>query len=241
MLRAVQAARQRRHQGDGRDDADDRPGAEAEAPLPRRVDRPGGGVPDQQEARQHQHAGVEGEEHVADGRRPVRAEPAQEAEHVAGRAVGVGEEAPVDGLRRCGLGRRHHGKAEPGEGEDHQQDREAGTGPAAPLPGTRSHGVAGPRAATAHTPGAAPAARLFQAPEQVRSRPQCLGEGAAELGGEQEAERTHGLSWRPPRGCRGRAGGASLPRRARARRRRWRRAARRCGSAASRASARPPA
>ena len=56
VLGAVHAARQRRHQGDGRDDADDRPGAEAEAPLTRGVDRAGGGVPDQEEPRQHEDA-----------------------------------------------------------------------------------------------------------------------------------------------------------------------------------------
>ena len=225
VLRAVQAARQRRHQGDGGNDADDRPGAEAEAPLPRRVDRAGGGVPDQQEARQHQHAGVEGEQHVADGRRPVRPQPAEEGEHVPGGAVGVGEEAAVDRLPERRLGRRDRGQGETGESHDEQQQCEAaraGRTDYAPLIYQR-------RPPPSHRP------------QQHGSRPHGIREGTAELGGEQEAERTHGLSWRRPRGWRGRGGGASPRRRARARRRRWRRAARRCGSAASRASARPPA
>ena len=50
VLGAVHAARQRRHQGDRRDDAHDRPGAEPETPLAGGVDDAGGGVPDQQEA-----------------------------------------------------------------------------------------------------------------------------------------------------------------------------------------------
>ena len=63
---------------------------------------------------------------------------------------------------------------------------------------------------------------------------------AAELGREQETdtragERAHGFSWRRPPGWRGREGGACPRSPARGRRRRWRRAARRCGSAASRA------
>ena len=258
MLRAVHAARQRRHQGDCRcHDADDRPGAEAEAPLPRGIDRAGGGVPDQQEARQHQDARVEGEEHVADGGRPVPAQPAQESQRVPGGAVGIGEEAAVDGLRERRLGRRHQCEAETGEGQDRQQQREARRH--APPPIRRPHAckIVRPREAGARHPVAAlyplavsgtllPAPgshppRLFQAPEQLRSGPQRLGERAAELGSEQEAEGTHGLSWRRRPGWRGRAGGASLRRSARASRHRWRPAARRCASAASRASARPPA
>ena len=108
----VETARQRRHQGDGGDDADNRPGAEADAALPRRVDGAGGGVTDQQEAGQHQHARVEGEQHVAHGREVVRAGPAQEGQHLPRRAVGVGEEAALDRLRRCRIRRRNrsHGK-----------------------------------------------------------------------------------------------------------------------------------
>ena len=112
VLRPVEPARQRRHQGDGRDDAHDRPGAKAEAALPRGIDGAGGGVPDQQEARQHQNAGIEGEQHVADGRGIVRPKPAQEGQHFAGRAVGVGEEAAIDGLRGGRIGRGDRGQTE---------------------------------------------------------------------------------------------------------------------------------
>ena len=257
MLRAVHAARQRRHQGDGRDDADDRPGAETEAPLPRGVDRAGGGVPDQQEARQHQHAGVEGEKHVADGRRPVRPQSAEEGEDVAGRAVAVGEEAAVDGLPERLLGRWDRGQGKPCKSQDKQEHREAGTAPGVLVPRARtrstrcSRSYGAPLLAAALHDFPVPGTVLpiseprpqcpFQSPEQCRSRPHGLRQRAAEIGGEQEAECAHGLSSRPPRGWRGRAGGASLRRRARARPRRWRRGARRCGSAASRASARPPA
>ena len=223
VLGAVHAARQRRHEGDGGDDAHDRPGAEAEAPLARGVHDAGGGVPDQEETGEHQHARVEGEEHVAHGGRPVPAEPAEEGEHVTRRPVGVGEEPTVDGLAECGLRRRHGSESESGEHKDQEQ---------------HDHGPCSDRRPIlAHPPLPRPSHPLRQAhrvPERIRER-------AAELGSEEEADGTHGLSWLRRPGWRGREDGASLPSPARGRRRRWRRAARRCGSAASRASARPPA
>ena len=69
VLGAVHAARQGRHQGYGNDHAHDRPGAEAEAALAGGVHRPGHHMPDQQKAREQQHAGIEREQHGAQRRR----------------------------------------------------------------------------------------------------------------------------------------------------------------------------
>ena len=72
VLGAVHAARKRRHQGDRHDDAHDRPGAEAETALAGGVHRTGHRMPDQQEAREQQNPGVEGEQHGAERRRAPR-------------------------------------------------------------------------------------------------------------------------------------------------------------------------
>ena len=222
VLGAVHAARQRRHQGDRRDDSDDRPGAEAEAPFARGVHDAGGGVPDQQETRQDQDAGVEREQHVADSGRPVPAEAAQEREHVAGRAVGVGKQPPVDRLPERRFGRRNGGQGEAAERQHQQQDRQTSRDDRRPFLSP------------------VPVPRLSQCSQQQGRIPPRVRKRAAELWREQEAERAHRLSWRPRAGWRGREGGACPPRRARAMPRRWRRASRPCASAASRASARPP-
>ena len=65
VLGAVHPARQRRHQGDGGNDAHDLPGAEAEPSLAGGIERAGHRVPDQQEPRQRQHTAIEDEQHVA--------------------------------------------------------------------------------------------------------------------------------------------------------------------------------
>ena len=176
VLGAVHAPRQRRHEGDGRDDAHDRPGAEAEAPLPSCVDDAGGCVPDEQETREHQHARVEGEQHVADGGRAVPPEPAEEGEHVARRPVGIREEAAVDGLPERRLRRRHGGKPKAGKCQDQQQHDQAPHGNRRPI--------------LAHPPFPRPSHPPRQAGrilERIRQR-------AAELGCEEEAEGAHAFS-----------------------------------------------
>ena len=100
VLGAVHTARQRRHQGNGGNDAHDLPGAEAEAALASGVEGAGHRVPDQQEPRQRQHTTVEDEQHVAQYGAAARADIAEKGQHVPRRLVGAGEQAPVDGLRR---------------------------------------------------------------------------------------------------------------------------------------------
>ena len=104
VLGAVHAARQRRHQGDCRNNPHDLPGAEAEAPLACGIERSGHRVPDQQEPRQSQHARVEDEQHVAQHGVAALADIAEKGQHVPRRPVGIGEQPPVDRLR----GRRFH-------------------------------------------------------------------------------------------------------------------------------------
>ena len=104
VLGAVHAARQRRHQGNGGNDAHDLPGAEAEAALAGGIEGAGHRVPDQQEPRQRQHPAVEDEQHVAQHGAAARADIAEKGQHVPRRLVGIGEQAPVDGLRRRRFG-----------------------------------------------------------------------------------------------------------------------------------------
>ena len=106
MLGAVHAARQRRHQGNGGNDAHDLPGAEAEAALAGGIEGAGHRVPDQQEPRQRQHTAVEDEQHVAEHGAAARADIAEKGQHVPRRLVGIGEQAPVDGLRRRRFGQQ---------------------------------------------------------------------------------------------------------------------------------------
>ena len=111
VLGAVHAARQRRHQGDGGDDAHDLPGAETETPLAGGIEGAGHRVPDQQEPRQRQHACVEDEQHVAQHGMAPRADIAEERQHVPCRPVGIGEQAPVDRLRGRRFRQQHARKA----------------------------------------------------------------------------------------------------------------------------------
>ena len=106
VLGAVHAAGQRRHQGDGGNDAHDLPRPESEPALAGGVDGAGHRVPDQQEARQRQHPGVEDEQHVAEHGVAARTDFAEEGQHVPGRPVGLGEQAPVDGLGRRRSGQK---------------------------------------------------------------------------------------------------------------------------------------
>ena len=83
----VLAAGKGRHQGDGDDDPQDFPAAEAEAALARRVDRAGDDVPDQEEAGEDEDGGVEGEEHAAQRGAAFRPQVRQEGEQPAGSGV----------------------------------------------------------------------------------------------------------------------------------------------------------
>ena len=82
VLGAVHAARQRRHQGDGGNDAHDLPGAEAEPALAGGIEGAGHRVPDQQEPRQRQHTAVEDEQHVAQYGAAARADIAEKGQDV---------------------------------------------------------------------------------------------------------------------------------------------------------------
>ena len=104
VLGAVHAARQRRHQGDGGNDAHDLPGAEAEPALAGGIEGAGHRVPDQQEPRQRQHPAVEDEQHVAEHGAAARADIAEKGQHVPRRPVRAGKKAPVDGLCRRRFG-----------------------------------------------------------------------------------------------------------------------------------------
>ena len=100
VLGAVHAARQRRHQGDGGNDAHDLPGAEAETPLAGGIEGAGHRVPDQQEPRQRQHPAIEHKQHVAQHGAATRADIAEKGQHVPRRPVGAGKQAMIDGLCR---------------------------------------------------------------------------------------------------------------------------------------------
>ena len=91
MLGAVHAARQRRHQGNGGNDAHDLPGAEAEPALAGGIERAGHRVPDQQEPCQRQHTAVEDEQHVAEHGAAARADIAEKGQHVPRSLVGIGD------------------------------------------------------------------------------------------------------------------------------------------------------
>ena len=97
VLRAVHAARQGGHEGDGDDHAHDLPGAKTPAAGAGRVHRTGHRVPEQEEAGEHQHAAVEDEEHVAEHGMTGHAHVAQEGAACArcrGPRPGVGRRSP---------------------------------------------------------------------------------------------------------------------------------------------------
>ena len=133
VLGAVHAARQRRHQGDGGNDAHDLPGAEAEPALAGGIEGAGHRVPDQQEPRQRQHPAVENEQHVAEHGAAPRADIAEKGQHVPCRLVGIGEQAPVDGLRRRRFGQQPR-NTQADKYCAGEQDQKADTGKQALLP-----------------------------------------------------------------------------------------------------------
>ena len=128
MLGAVHAARQRRHQGDGGNDAHDLPGAEAEPALAGGIQRARHRVPDQQEPRQRQYTAVEDEQHVAQHGAAARADIAEKGQHVPRRPVGVGEQAPVDGLCRHRFGQQQARDTHGCEHRPREQGQKADTG-----------------------------------------------------------------------------------------------------------------
>ena len=128
MLGAVHAARQRRHQRDGGNDAHDLPGAEAEAALTGGIEGAGHRVPDQQEPRQCQHTAVEDEQHVAEHGAAARADIAEKGQDVPCRLVGIGEQAPVDRLRRRRLRQQQARDTQADKDCAGEQDQNADTG-----------------------------------------------------------------------------------------------------------------
>ena len=93
------AARKRGHEGDGDHDAHDLPGPEAPATRAGGVHGSCYGVPEQQEAGEHQDPAVEDEEHVAQHGVAGDVHVAQEAQKVPRGVVGCGEDVGIDGLR----------------------------------------------------------------------------------------------------------------------------------------------
>ena len=241
VLGAVHAARQRRHQGDGGNDAHDLPGAEAEAALAGGIEGAGHRVPDQQEPGQRQHTAVEDEQHVAEHGAAARADIAEKGQHVPRRPVGVGEQAPVDGLRRRRFGQQQPRDTRGCEHRSREQDQNADTGKGsllrqppvclfsflvscatfgAALAGTGSRNGRILRTSSAEDRTASVSGRVNSGANRKRSALMAVS------------------SLRQP-GWRGRAEGACVRRPTPARWRRWRRAVRRAGNGASRASARP--
>ena len=88
MLGAVHAAGKGRHEGDGGHDPHDLPGPEAPAAGAGGIHGSRHGVPEQQETREHQHAAVEDEEHVAEHRVAGHVDVAQESQQAPGGIVG---------------------------------------------------------------------------------------------------------------------------------------------------------
>ena len=134
VLGAVHAARQRRHQGNGGNDAHDLPGAEAEAALAGGIEGAGHRMPDQQEPRQRQHTAVEDEQHVAEHGAAARADIAEKGQHVPRSLVGIGEQAPVDGLCRRRFGQQQARDTYTDKCGTGEQDQNADTGKQARLP-----------------------------------------------------------------------------------------------------------
>ena len=189
VLRAVHAARQGGHEGDGDDHAHDLPGAKTPAAGAGRVHRTGHRVPEQEEAGEHQHAAVEDEEHVAEHGMTGHAHVAQEGEQVPRGVVCGCEYLGIDGLGRGGTG----GQA--GRTEGHETETEGREGGAEERAGTPL-----PLQQAPPTP--------LSARRSVRERPHAssetttgaprIAERAADLGCEEEAQDAHGHSAAAP-------------------------------------------
>ena len=199
VLGAVHAARERRHQGDGNDDAHDRPGAEAETALAGGVHRPGHHMPDQQKAREQQHAGIEREQHGAQRRRAPRAWPAdiaQEGENVAGCPVGIGEQARVDGLSGGGICRDQPSQDDPDKTDPGEAEAEP---PAAGGRKGEDSGVSA-MAAPAVLVSAIPHATASPSAGAARPHPAPRRRPGGPVPGEQEAQHAHGGQLAPAAG-----------------------------------------
>ena len=199
VLAAVHAARERRHQGDGHDDAHDRPDAEAEAALAGGVHRPGHHMPDQQEACEKQHAGIEREQHGAQRRRAPRAWPAdiaQEGENVAGCPVGIGEQARVDGLSGGGICRDQPSQDDPDKTDPGEARPSTGSG----RPEGRRQRRFGDGGARRSCIGDI-ACRGFPIRRSSTGRiPRRVGDRAPQFRSEQEAQHAHGGQLAPRAG-----------------------------------------
>ena len=192
VLRPVHPAGKGGHEGHRHHDSHDLPGPEAPAAGAGGVHGAGDGVPEQQEAGQHQHAAVEDEQHVAEDGVAGDVDIAQEPQEVSRRAVPGGEDVGVDGLRLCRL------RAEAHRAHCHEagtQGREAcaqeGAWPPPPFQ------QAAPAPASASRRGALRCHRgvpvgecahvLSEPPDGLRD----LAETAADLGREKEAQETY--------------------------------------------------
>ena len=133
MLGAVHAAGKGGHESDGNHDPHDLPGPEAPAAGTGGIHGARHGVPEQQEAGQHQHAAVEDEEHVAQHRVAGDVHVAQEAQKVPRRVVGCREDIGIDGLRLC-RSRQQAGHAEPHKPQAEGRERAAEQNAGPPLP-----------------------------------------------------------------------------------------------------------
>ena len=209
VLGAVHAARQRRHQGDGGNDAHDLPGAEAEPALAGGIEGAGHRVPDQQEPRQRQHTAIEDEQHVAQHGATARADIAEEGQHVPRRLVGISEQAPVDGLRHRRFGQQQPRDTYADKYGTGEQDQNADTGNSTllrqprpvcllrvgyrvPFPCLMRH--------VRWSIGRHREPKRPHPPDQLGRRPHRIRERAGQLRGEQEAERAHGGQFAPAAG-----------------------------------------
>ena len=208
VLGAVHTARQRRHQGNGGNDAHDLPGAEAEAALASGIERAGHRVPDQQEPGQRQHPAVEDEQHVAEHGTAARADIAEKGQHVPRRPVGISEQAPVDGLRRRRFGQQPR-NTQPDKYRAGEQDKKADTGKGTllrqprpvcllrvgyrvPFPCLMRH--------VRWSIGRHREPKRLHPPKQLARGSRRVREGASQLRGEQEPERAHDGQFAPAAG-----------------------------------------
>ena len=219
VLGAVHAARQRRHQGDGGNDAHDLPGAEAEPALARGIERAGHRVPDQQEPRQRQYTAVEDEQHVAEHGAAARADIAKKGQHVPRRPVRAGKQATIDGLRRRRFGQQQardtHGCEHRPREQDQKADKGKGTllrqprpvcllrvGYRVPFPCLLRH--------VRWSIGRHREPKRPHPPDQFGRGPHRIRERAGQFRGEQEAERAHGGQFAPAAGL-ARPGSSRMP------------------------------
>ena len=210
VLGAVHTARQRRHQGNGGNDAHDLPGAEAEAALAGGVEGAGHRVPDQQEPRQRQHTAVEDEQHVAEYGVAAPTDIAEKGQDVPCRLVGIGEQAPVDRLRRRWLRQQQARDTQADKDRAGEQDQKAVTGKGTLLRQPRPVLFPCPGGRVRWSIGRHREPKRPHPPDQLGRRPHRIRERAGQFRGEQEAERAHDGQFAPAGGL-ARPGSSRMP------------------------------